>query len=307
MSISESAAARPVVAVAAGCWINARGEVLIAQRPEGKIAAGQWEFPGGKIENNETPRAALVREWREELGVEVREARPLIRVTHDYSDRRVELDVWCVTSCDGAPHARENQALQWRRPQELHTVNLLAADRPVVKALCLPSHYVFTPPHIPLPSLAGKLSRLPAGCFLRIRHSADGPAIQGFADAAVREGVAAVFSAASPHRHVTAAEAAKMQSRPAAEWPQAWCGVSVHTREELATAVRLGADFAVLGPVQSTASHPGAEALGWDRWRRLREGFNLPVYAIGGLGPDDLARAWQHGAQGIAGISAYWR
>lgn len=71
---------KPTIPVAAGCLINERGEVLIAQRPVGKIAAGKWEFPGGKIEAGETPREALERELREELGVHVTGARPLIRV-----------------------------------------------------------------------------------------------------------------------------------------------------------------------------------------------------------------------------------
>ncbi|MGH8541632.1 MAG: NUDIX domain-containing protein, partial [Stenotrophobium sp.] len=116
---------KPVIPVAAGCMVNAAGEVLIAQRPDGKIAAGLWEFPGGKIEPGESAHGALVRELHEELGVTVRAARPLIRIAHEYSDRSVILDTWLVSGFDGEPHARENQALAWVLPSRLSDYPLL--------------------------------------------------------------------------------------------------------------------------------------------------------------------------------------
>src|SRR3546814_16391322 len=92
--MSEHAAApRKCIEVAAGCLVDADGRVLIAQRPVGKIAAGQWEFPGGKIETGESAHDALVRELREEIGIEVRDARPLIRS----EERRVGKA--CVSTC----------------------------------------------------------------------------------------------------------------------------------------------------------------------------------------------------------------
>ena len=83
-------------------------------------------------------------------------------------------------------------------------------------------------------------------------------------------------------------------------------GIRDGLKSELDAAQALGCDFAVLGPVQATASHPGAEGMGWTRFAALREGVSLPIYAIGGLGPDDLVRARQHGGQGIAAIRALW-
>ena len=84
-------------------------------------------------------------------------------------------------------------------------------------------------------------------------------------------------------------------------------GASCHDATELAHASDLGLDFAVLGPVAPTASHPGAAGLGWERFAGLVGAARLPVYALGGVGPEHRPRAWTAGAQGVAGISAYWR
>jgi 8-oxo-dGTP diphosphatase len=124
--------------VVAGAIPDAEGRVLIAQRPRGRHLAGRWEFPGGKLGAGEDPFAGLKRELAEELGIEVREARPLIRLRHDYPDRRVLLDVWLVTAYDGEPQALEAPALAWALPDELPTHDLLEADRAIVTALRLP-------------------------------------------------------------------------------------------------------------------------------------------------------------------------
>lgn len=100
--------------------------------------AGRWEFPGGKVESGEDPLAGLRRELAEELGVDVQDARPLIRLRHDYPDRRVLLDVWQVTAYAGEPQALEADALAWALPDELPRHDLLEADRAIVTALRLP-------------------------------------------------------------------------------------------------------------------------------------------------------------------------
>jgi 8-oxo-dGTP diphosphatase len=124
--------------VVAGALHDAEGRVLIAQRPRGRHMAGRWEFPGGKLVAGEDPVVGLTRELAEEIGVAVREARPLIRLRHDYPDRRVLLDVWQVTAYDGEPQPLEAQALAWVQPDELPKHDLLEADRAIVTALRLP-------------------------------------------------------------------------------------------------------------------------------------------------------------------------
>jgi len=125
--------------VMAGVLVGADGRVLIAQRPPGKHLAGEWEFPGGKLHAGEASAAGLARELREELGVEVRQARPLIQVRHRYPDRKVLLDVWLVESFAGEPRSLDGQVLRWCPRPDLPTAQLLPADRPVVTALLLPA------------------------------------------------------------------------------------------------------------------------------------------------------------------------
>lgn len=125
----------PSIHVVAGALFDARGRILIAQRPPGKHMAGGWEFPGGKLEPQEPPLAGLKRELREELDVEVLDATPLIAYEHGYSDRRVLLDLWLVSAYRGEARSVEGQPLQWVTIDELETVGLLEADRPMIPAL----------------------------------------------------------------------------------------------------------------------------------------------------------------------------
>lgn len=124
-----------MIHVIAGALFDENGRVLIAQRPPGKHMAGGWEFPGGKLEAGEKPFVGLQRELREELGIEVHEARPLIAYEHGYSDRRVLLDLWLVSQFTGTPTSVEGQPLQWVMIDQLETVGLLDADRPMIPAL----------------------------------------------------------------------------------------------------------------------------------------------------------------------------
>jgi mutator protein MutT len=124
-----------LIHVVAGALFDSTGRVLIAQRPAGKHMAGGWEFPGGKREPGEEPRDTLVRELREELGIEVHDATPLIAYEHEYPHRRVLLDLWVVISYSGEPQPLDAPALQWTAIDELQRVGLLAADLPMIPAL----------------------------------------------------------------------------------------------------------------------------------------------------------------------------
>ena len=123
------------VHVVAGILYDARGRVLIAQRPAGKPLAGRWEFPGGKLAEGEGSYAGLVRELREELGVEVRAASPLMQYRVDYGERAVWLDTWVVSDWRGTVSGLDGQALKWVEPAGLPEEDILEADRPIVEAL----------------------------------------------------------------------------------------------------------------------------------------------------------------------------
>jgi len=119
----------------AAALYDARGRVLIAQRPAGSHQAGRWEFPGGKVDAGEREQAALARELREELGIEVRAARAFMRLTHAYDDREVELSLWIVERFSGTARALEGQRLKWVAPARLPVADILEADQTFVAAL----------------------------------------------------------------------------------------------------------------------------------------------------------------------------
>ena len=121
--------------VVAGIVYDAQGRVLIAQRPTGKELAGRWEFPGGKVAHNENPGAAIVRELREELGIEIEGAWRLMFYGVDTSARTIWLDVWIVEKWTGNPEGLDGQALAWVEPAHLSTHDILEADAPIIAAL----------------------------------------------------------------------------------------------------------------------------------------------------------------------------
>ena len=121
--------------VAVGVVFNTQGQVLVGQRTVRDQYFEQWEFPGGKLEQGETAEQALVRELAEELGVEVISQEPLIELTHDYPDRKVELLVYLVTSYQGEPTGKENQALSWLSPSKLNQINFLSGNQKIIDAV----------------------------------------------------------------------------------------------------------------------------------------------------------------------------
>jgi 8-oxo-dGTP diphosphatase len=125
----------PLIRVVVGLLEDTQGNVLLGQRRKGTHMEGRWEFPGGKRRAGESAIAALRRELREELSIDVLDARRLLVLDHDYDDRRVQLDTWRVSRYSGRLQNAEGQALCWVAPDRLETVDLLEADAPIVEAL----------------------------------------------------------------------------------------------------------------------------------------------------------------------------
>jgi 8-oxo-dGTP diphosphatase len=129
--------ARPIVLVAAVALIDADGRVLLAERPEGKHLAGLWEFPGGKVQPEETPEAALIRELAEELGIDVVASclAPFTFASHAYPDFHLLMPLYVCRKWSGIVTAREGQRLAWVRPGRLADYPMPPADKPLVAML----------------------------------------------------------------------------------------------------------------------------------------------------------------------------
>ena len=301
-----------VVDVAAAVMERPDGHYLLAQRPEGKVYAGWWEFPGGKVEAGEPREAALARELDEELGVRVRTAYPWITRIHVYEHATVRLHFFRVTGWDGEPQGREGQRFLWQAPEAPLASPMLPANAPVLRSLALPLEYAISDAeHLGEGEMLARLERrVREGLRLvqvRDKDLASRDAFIAKACAIAHRAGARVLVNGAPHReadgvHVTAAQLAALGQRPEA----GMVGASCHTRAELERAMALDLDFAVLGPVLPTATHPGARALGWEGFAALARQASIPVYALGGLRAADLDRARRAGAHGLAMIRGSW-
>lgn len=308
----------PVLDVVAGVLCDAAGRVLLAQRTAGRDWAGLWEFPGGKREAGESPQTALARELHEELGIAVSGCAPLIRIPFAYPGKRLVLDVYRVTAWSGTPVAREGQALRWLPVEALDRSTMPAADHPAVDALRAPALCLLTPepdpsdPDALLRGIDAALARGVGRIHLRARQPDDAglrALVEPLAARCAALGVplflhdrprlAQAFGTGLHLGH-----AALMAARPGT-LPDLPLSAACHDAAALAQAVALGAGAALVSPVRSTPTHPGAPVLGWEGFERLRERTSITLYALGGLGPDDLPEARRHGAQGVAGIRAF--
>jgi len=309
-----------LIHVAAGAVVDPEGRVLIAQRPPQAHQGGLWEFPGGKLERSETPEQALARELAEELGIKIAACRPLIRVEHDYADRRVLLDVYRVDAYEGMPVGREGQPLAWLEPWAMDPAQFPAADRPIITALRLPSLYLITGPDPTDPDdflrrlglaletgiklVQLRAHDLPDADFSRLVRGAYPICRAVCARLLLNRDPEAVTDLPCDGLHLSARRLRGLGERPDA--PSRLVGASCHDAEELRLAESLSLDYALLSPVKPTASHPWAPALGWNGFATLVASARLPVYALGGLGPNDQDRCFPHGGQGIAAISGLW-
>jgi 8-oxo-dGTP diphosphatase len=300
-----------VVEVAAAVIERPDGSFLLAQRPAGKVYAGWWEFPGGKIERDEPAARALARELREELGIDVARAYPWITRVHVYEHATVMLHFFRVTEWSGEPRAREGQALRWQRLDEPAAEPMLPANAPVLAALALPLEYAITDAKSlgAAEQLALVEARMKAGLRLvqvRDKDNWERARLIYVVTQMAREHGAKVLVNGGPAAdgiHFTAEQLMTLRARPQGGGLMA---ASCHTEQELGHAMAIALDFVVLGPVKATRSHPGAPVLGWEGFRRIAEAASIPVYAIGGLRPSDLEEARRAGAHGLAMIRGSW-
>ncbi len=310
---------KKIVHVAAAVITRPDGSVLLGQRAPDTFYPGYWEFPGGKVEPGETPRDALIRELDEELGMRVDAAYPWITREHVYEHAHVSLHFFEVTAWRGEIHDRVHSALSWQQAGAMDVGPMLPANGPILKALRLPRVCGIT--HAGEIGIDTQLARLEAALagglrLVQIREPALPDAdCERFARAVVERchaaGALAVVNgdAALARRigadglHLPARSLMAADGRPDFEW----VGASCHSRAELEQAAALELDYALLGAVRPTQSHPERAPLGWPAFGELIARLPLPVFALGGLSAGDLETAKAAGAHGVAGIRGIWQ
>lgn len=332
---------KPPIQVAVGILQQPDGHLLLTSRPADKPWPFWWELPGGKIEPKETPLAAVRRELYEELGVIIDpdHSQAWVTTTYHYPKGPVTLNFFVISRWSGTPTGLEGQALAWVHPQRLGSIGpILPATLPILRWLRLPSYYLLSSAYHTeadwLPLLAQRLQQQPMMVQFREpqwqQQAAQDPqaakalyqCLQATLEYCRAQQVPCLINSIHPQKWWPLADGVQLRSRDAQALQgtaaldgglyglhayfklpaQHLFGVSTHNRAELDLAARLQADFAVLGHVLPTPSHPHEPALGWPRFATLSQSVTLPVYAIGGQNKQSLLTARHHGAHGIAGL-----
>ncbi len=304
--------------VAVGVITNQLGEVLISKRHTHVHQGGLWEFPGGKLEPEESGYDALKRELFEELNISISSAKPLVKIHHQYEDLFVFLDVYTVDDFQGDARGMENQALKWVTVTELKNYSFPAANKRIIETLNLPHFYPIVDESLGGSStMLAHLDDLIARGYTMIQWRAHSLNVENYKSLAKRAmqqcektgvrlflntdiDLAIELNAQGIHL------SAHHLNNPCQQVPDSiQLAVSCHTLKELERAHDMGALFALLSPVCETKSHPDEQSLGWDDFAALVGLSAIPVYALGGVGPEDIEMALLSGAQGISGIRAF--
>ncbi len=308
--------AKPRIDVAVAVVFNQQGDVLWGCRPEGKPYAGYWEFPGGKVESNETVWQALVRELQEELGIHATQGGPWFLIEHDYEHANVRLHLYRVWSFEGVPQSLEKQAFQWAPLHPTDLSPILPATQPLLPKLAQPRQMAVSNYEDDYEACVKRLNialakqgnpvyvqfrekRLRGEALWRAFLHCRGLCTQYGHRLVINSSTWANMGDRADQLdvplHLTEADLIS-----GAFLERNCVGASVHGTAGLTRAFDLDLDYAVLGAVKPTETHPGQAALGWQGFAELASTARLPVFAIGGLSALDLEESARHGAHGVA-------
>ena len=307
---------RQTIEVVAGVIRRGDGKILICLRPKYLDQGGLWEFPGGKREDGESRIGALRRELNEELGIEIRSALPLLRLTHRYPNKTVDLDVWEVSAWRGSARGREGQKIKWVTPSMLGCYAFPEANRTIITAAGLPRVASVMPElrgdtALSLATLDAWLSA-GARCFVLCdQYLIDNPdnrilaqighRMSRFNAKLVLDWSVRTSTAATDVDHRQLLESIKGQID---------CGILAgspcRTPAHLEQARQVGADLLFIGPLDSADFATSNDAINWLDTLRLAARTTIPAFAFGNLGPQDTAQAIASGCQGVLLPSFVW-
>lgn len=315
------------VHVVAAVIYNEENRIFLSRRPSYVDQGGLWEFPGGKLHANETSLEALKRELSEELGIQVERAQPLIKITHEYAEKHILLDVWEVRHYRGDPYGREGQVVRWVPEKDLARYNFPEANVAVIKAAMLPHSYMVTADeddeerfvetfsqalkkHSPdlvrlrAPSLSASAYAARAKTAMELCKGTETRLMLGHHASEVGMLAELVEGLGACGLHLSQQQLLQQSERPIEHTHL--LAASTHSVETLVKAEGIGCDFALMSCIKETSSHPDVQPIGWNGFQQAIAGVHIPVFALGGLSLTDVDRARAVGGQGIAAISAFY-
>lgn len=292
-------------------------QVLVGERTPERHQGGTLEFPGGKLQPNESQQDGLIREMYEETGIKILNMQPLIEFEWDYPQYHLSFSVFKVDAW--TPQAPLKDGWQWMPLQEFEAHLFPPANRCIINALRLPDRYLISPSF----NDKGHFLKHFSQCFndgiklcvfrnyelddlqyVEILNRLRAHAANSNSEVLIHNRISILDQVQASGIHLSAKQLMGCEQRPVSD--DLWFAASCHNEEELDKALSLGVDFVVLGPVHDTASHPGATPLGWEAFSRLVKKIPLPVYAIGGLNTREIGQGCRYGAQGIAALTSLW-
>jgi len=305
-----------IVDVAVGILRN-DNKVLLAQRPEPKPYHGWWEFPGGKVENNESPEQALKRELKEELGININGCSPWIIRQHSYEHASVRLHFFLVSKWDGDVVPQENQNINWADPKNPEVTPILKANSIIFKALSLPPIYAITNFSELKDKFLSALKRKIENGLQLIQIREKNLEINDLIDFCkeiqrltknydvsilLNSNIELAIDLGLDGVHLNSSQIYQDLSIP-----KGWIiGASCHTPEDLKMVEEKKYSFALLSSVNKTQSHPELKPMGWEKFKQIINGFQIPIYALGGMTEYDKNNAYVSGSIGIASQRAIW-
>jgi len=300
--------------------LRRNNRICLSLRQAHQHLANHWEFPGGKVEQDETPQQALIREFNEELGVQTSAWQPLIVVPWHYEKVSVRLHVFQTEQFQGEPQGMEGQKIEWCALENLAEKHFPEANKGILQALNLPRIYMsmgaFENEQACLNQFNCALQQgiglaqfkskgLSETLFIRLANR--------LADYAFEKGAKLLLNA-DPECLDSVANAAGIQlssgqaqnysKRPISQ--DKLLAISIHTAQQLNHALQLDADIVLISPVKQTAAHAQMTPLGWQGLQALINDCPVPVYGLGGMQLEDVSAAVDVGAQGIMLTKGVW-
>ena len=307
--------------VVIGIIKNTENQVLITRRKENSHLGGLLEFPGGKINVNETSIQALSRELKEELNINLLESSELIQIPFEYPDRNVFLNVYYVNDYSGSIQANESQELEWKDISVLDGNLFPGANRGIISALQIPKLIAVTPnfnqccdeflhnfedtvKRDDIEIIHLRSHELSSDQYIQLAKECLKRCKENNTRLVLNRNLKAVYELGAAGLHLTSKDLLSFVERPLGD--EYFTSASCHNFEEVLHANKIKLDYIFLGPLVEKHLSTKSSVLGWDKFATLTKESQIPVYGIGGLTISDIEKANKLGGQGMAAIRNLW-